>query len=231
MEKSVQTTNKMVNIVSKQTKKGNIIVSMEDTQYYYLPFDKSPVDLSDVKIRDKFIKAVERRVRTSKLYKAYIAYLKVNCGMESCAVFGNVSSSEKSKTKVEMHHGPVFTLYDYVDIVVNKYFQDKLDVNTFDIAAEVLDLHRRKLVQTVMLSESVHKSMDDPKHAPFISLDMTFGDLFGFCKEYGKYFTPQHRNKLKTYLSNYQFNLQNNKLNAFEPIFTKYDIQFTNKKP
>ena len=77
MKKSVQTTNKMVNIVSKQTKKGNIIVSMEDTQYYYLPFDKSPVDLSDVKIRDKFIKAVERRVRTSKLYKAYIAFSSV----------------------------------------------------------------------------------------------------------------------------------------------------------
>ena len=66
------------------------------------------------------------------------------------------------------------------------------DINTFDIAAEVLDLHRRKLVQTVMLSETAHKSMDNPKIAPFLSLDMTFGDLVGFIKEYGQYFSPKN---------------------------------------
>ena len=222
--------NKMVNIVSKMTKNGNITVSIEGTQYYYLPFDKSPIDFSDPKIREKFIKSVEQRVRTSKLYKAYVAYLKVDCGMENCAVFGNVSSTEKSKTKIEMHHGPVFTLYDYVDIVLTKFFVEKKEVNSFDVAAEVLDLHRRKLVQTVMLSESVHKTMDDPKHAPFLSLDMCFGDLYGFCKEYGSYFSPTHRNNLKRYLNSYKYNLEHNKLNAFEPIFTKYDIEFTENK-
>lgn len=222
--------NKMVNLVSRQTRTGNITVSMEDTQYYYLPYDKSPVDLGDQKVREQFIKAVERRVRSSKLYKAYVSYLKVECGMENCAVFGNVSSFDKSKTKVEMHHGPVFTLYDYVDIVLNKYFIEGKDVNTFDIAAEVLDLHRRKLVQTVMLSESVHKSMDDPKHAPFLSLDMAFGDLYGFCVEYGKYFSPNHRNSLKKYLANYKYNFENNKLNAFKPIFTQYNIKFIDNR-
>lgn len=222
--------SKMVNIVSKQTRNGNITVALENTQYYYLPFDKSPVDLSDPKVRDKFIKSVENRVRSSKLYKAYVSFLKVECGLEFCAIFGNVTSSDKAKTKIEMHHGPVFTLYDYVDIVLNKYFMEKIDVNTFDIAKEVLDLHRRKLVQTVMLSETVHKSMDDPKHAPFLSLDMAFGDLMGFCKEYGPYFAPVHRNKLKSYLMNYQFNLENNKLNAFKPIFTKYNIKFVSNK-
>lgn len=224
------TTTKMVNLVSKQTKNGNIVVSMENAQYFYLPFDKSPVDFTDEKVRESFIKSVEKLVRASKLYKAYVSYLKVECGMEHDAVFSNVSSSEKSKTKIEMHHGPVFTLYDYVEIVLNKFFAEKKDVNSFDIAAEVLDLHRRKLVQTVMLSQAVHISMDDPKHAPFISLDQTFGNLIGFVEEYGKYFSPKNRNDLKNYLYNYKYNLENNKLNAFKPVFTQYDIKFVNSK-
>lgn len=222
--------SKMVNIVSRQTKNGNIVISLEDSQYFYLPFDKNAVDLSDNKTREQFIKAIEKQVRTSKLYKAYVSYLKVECGMEHCAVFGNVTSTIKSKTKVEMHHGPIFTLYDYVSIVLDKFLQEGKEVNTFDIAAEVLDLHRRKLVQTVMLSEAVHISMDDPKHAPFLSLDQTFGDLLGFVKEYGKYFSPKNRIDLKNYLMHYQYNLEHNQLGAFKPIFTQYNIKFVKNK-
>lgn len=224
------TTTKMVNIISKQTVNGNIQVCMEDAQYYYLPFDKSPLDLTDSKIREKFIKSVENRVRRSKLYKAYVAYLKVDCKLDRCAVFGNIKSEKGDKTKIEMHHGPIYTLYDYVSIVLEKHLvNNSSDINTFDIAAEVLELHNRKLVQTVMLSESVHKSMDNPKVAPFISLDMTFGDLLGFVREYGQYFSPKHRSDLKKYFLHYQHNLDNNKLNVFNPIFTKYDIKHIDK--
>ena len=73
-DKEVALSEKMVNLVSKTTKNGNIVVSMEDSKYYYLPFDKSPVDLSNPKIRQQFIKAVEKIVRNSKLYKRYINY-------------------------------------------------------------------------------------------------------------------------------------------------------------
>lgn len=223
------TTNKMVNLVSKETKNGNVIISMEDSKYYYLPFDKSYLDLSDPKIRTSFIKHVEKIVRTSKLYKKYINYLKTDIGLTHCAVFGNIDAKKGDKTKIEMHHGPVFTLYDYVSIVLEKYITEKKDINTFDIADEVLDLHKRKLVQTVMLSQSVHKSMDNKKLAPFISLDMTFGDLFGFIKEYGRYFSPQHRADLKIYLNKHITN-SNVDLNMFKPIFTKYNIKFVDKR-
>lgn len=223
-------TTKMVNLVSKETKNGNIVISMEDSKYYYLPFDKSYLDLSDPKIRTSFIKRVEKIVRTSKLYKKYINYLKSDLGLTHCAVFGNIDSKKGDKTKIEMHHGPIFTLYDYVSIVLEKYLTNHLDINTFDIAAEVLDLHKRKLVQTVMLSESVHKSMDNKKLAPFISMDMTFGNLLGFIQEYGKYFSPQNRADLKLYFSKYAINSKET-LNMFKPIFTKYDIKFVEKKP
>lgn len=228
-----KTTEKMVNIISKPTSNGNVEICLKDSQYYYLPFNKSEVNLSDKNTREKFIKAVERRVRRSKLYKAYINYLKNDLKLDRCAVFGNIQSDKKSKTKVEMHHGPIFTLYDYVSIVLNKYLHDgeANKINTFDIAAEVLDLHRRKLVQTVMLSEAAHKSMDNPKTAPFLTMEQTFGDLLGFVKEYGQYFSAKNIYDLKSYFDNYKYNLEHNIINStFKPILTKYDIVFKENK-
>jgi hypothetical protein len=230
-ELATVSTEKMVNLVSKETSNGNIVISMEESKYYYLPFDKSPLDLGDPKIRNSFIKSVEKLVRTSKLYKRYINYLKTDVGLTHCSVFGNIKSEKGDKTKIEMHHGPIFTLYDYVSIVLEKHLVEMdNDLNTFDIAAEVLDLHKRKLVQTVMLSQSVHNAMDNKKLAPFIPLDMTFGNLKGFIEEYGQYFSPQNRADLKKYFMNYKVNMEENRLNMFKPIFTKYDIKFVNNK-
>ena len=223
---------KMVNLVSDKTDDGNIIVSVENAKYYYLPFDKSPLDLSDPKIRDKFIKGIEKNVRTSRQYKRYIDYLKREKGLNHCAIFGNIESNKKGgKTKIEMHHGPVFTLYDIASIVLEKHLmQNNPKINTFTIASEILDLHRRNLIQVVMLSQTVHKSMDNKEKAPFISMDMTWGNLMGFVEEYGQYFSPQHRSNLKKYIVNYQKNLENNKLNMFKPIMVKYNIKVVNSK-
>lgn len=222
----------MLNIISKSTSKGTVEICLKDSQYYYLPFDKAPVNFTDEKVRTAFIKAVERRVRHSKLYKAYIDYLKTDLKLTRCAVFGNIEGEKKSKTKIEMHHGPIFTLYDIVTIVLEKHLKNKDDVklNTFDIAAEVLDLHRRKLIQTVMLSEAAHISMDNPKIAPFLSLDQTFGDLYSFVAEYHSYFTPSHIYSLKNYFDNYKYNIDHKTINMFKPIFTKYNIVFIDKK-
>ena len=78
--------------------------------------------------------------------------------------------------------------------------------------------------------KSTNKSMDNKKLAPFISMDMTFGNLLGFIQEYGKYFSPQNRADLKLYFSKYAINSKET-LNMFKPIFTKYDIKFVEKKP
>ena len=72
--------------------------------------------------------------------------------------------------------------------------------------------------------------MDNPKIAPFLSLDMAFGDLVGFIKEYGQYFSPKNRSDLKNYFIHYQSNLENNKLNVFKPVFTKYNIKYVTSK-
>ena len=227
----LKTVNSMVNIVSKKSADGTYEICLKESQYYYLPFDKNEINLSDERVRDQFIKAVERRVRRSKLYKAYIDYLKTDCKLTHCSVFGNIEADKKSKTKVEMHHGPIFTLYDIASIVLEKHLSmPNPKINTFDIAEEVLDLHRRNLVQVVMLSQTVHKSMDNKEKAPFITMDMTWGNLMGFIEEYGQYFSPQHRSNLKKYIVNYQKNLETKKLNMFTPNITKYNIKVVNNK-
>jgi len=228
MSDLVSNNTSMVNITSTESG-NNIVISTKDTQYYYLPFNKNPLDLTDPRIKDRFIKSIERRVRRSKLYKAYIDYLKSEKNLTNCAILGNIESEKGDKTKIEMHHGPIYTLYDYASIVLQKFMDEKLDLNTFDIAEEVLDLHRRNLVQVVMLSESVHKSMDNPEKAPFIFFEMTHGDLIQFVKEYNKYFSFKNRNDLKKYINDYK-KKSKNKLNMFTPSVVKNDIIFTENK-
>ena len=72
--------------------------------------------------------------------------------------------------------------------------------------------------------------MDNKEKAPFISMDMTWGNLMGFIEEYGQYFSPQHRSNLKKYIVNYQKNLENNKLNMFKPIMVKHNVKVVNSK-
>lgn len=226
-----ENSTEMLNIVSSVTKSGNIEIHMKESKYYYLPFDKSEVNFRDNKIRDRFVKSVEARVRNSPKYKQYIFYLKNTVGLDRCAVFGNIKSEEKKKTKIEMHHGPIFTMYDYANIVLEKRLHDlNSDINTFDIAREVLLLHKRKLVQTVMLCETAHLSMNNPKIAPFITQDQTFGNLCGFLEEYHEYLLSEHVSKLKRYFENYDKNVKDNTLNMFKPVFTKYNIIFSENK-
>lgn len=226
MENNELTT--MVNLISKVNEK-NVEITVKDEVYYYVPFNKNEVNLSDEKVRVKFIKSTEKLVRNSTHYKEYINYLKSDLKLDRCAVFGNIQSDKKKKTKIEMHHGPIFTLYDYVEIVLNKRLKTKDydNLNTFNIAHEVLDLHRRKLVQTVMLSESVHQSMDNPKYAPFITFEQTFGDLVTFIQEYHEYFTMRNINSLRKYLTDYNKKLNEKDLiNIFEHNIVKYNIKF-----
>ena len=51
-----------------------------------------------------------------------------------------------------------------------------------------------------------------------------------FIEEYGQYFSPQNRADLKKYFMNYKNNLNDNKLNMFKPILTKYNIKYIENK-
>lgn len=155
-----------------------------DESYYEIPFYKDADYMFSLENEVAFIKAVERMVRTSKYYSRYIAHLKVDLGMNFCQVKGNISEDEDSSITdlIEMHHGPIFTLFDVVSIILNYMLVKGMKITTFSVANKVLEEHFKHRVQTVMLCETVHQLVHDNK--VFLNYRQGFGDLYSFLETY-----------------------------------------------
>ena len=147
-----------------------------------------------------FVKGVEKAIRTSDDYTDYVAHLK-EMGLTRCQVLGNVDSnmSEKGhKVSVEMHHGPILTLFDYVSVVIGHMLKHDMKITSPRVANLVMDEHWAGNVQTVMLSSSVHQAVDSGKL--FISLKQAHGNLNGFIQKYADGFTQNQKEKINKYI-------------------------------
>lgn len=155
-----------------------------DESYYEIPFYKDVDYMFSLENEVAFIKAVERMVRTSKYYSRYIAHLKVDLGLNFCQVKGNISEDEDAGVKdlIEMHHGPIFTLFDVVSIILNYMLAKDMKITTFSVANKVIEEHFKHRVQTVMLCETVHQLVHDNK--VFLNYRQGFGDLYSFLEIY-----------------------------------------------
>lgn len=155
-----------------------------DESYYEIPFYKDADYMFSLENEVAFIKAVERMVRTSKYYSRYIAHLKVDLGLNFCQVKGNISEDEDAGVKdlIEMHHGPIFTLFDVASIILNYMLIKGMKITTFSVANRVIEEHFKHRVQTVMLCETVHQLVHDNK--VFLNYRQGFGDLYSFLEIY-----------------------------------------------
>jgi len=148
----------------------------------------------------KFIKDVERSVRRSKYYKQYIAYLKNDLGLDFCQVLSNVKpDSEDAYTKIEMHHGPILTLFDCVAIVLDHYINTGKKITTFRIAKAIIDEHFELNIQTVNLCETVHEQVHE--NNVFLNMKMGFGDINTFLNKYSE--GIRYNEELKTKINKY----------------------------
>lgn len=155
-----------------------------DDSFYEIPFYKDEDYFFSLENEVAFIKAVEKVVRTSKYYSRYIAHMKNDLGMCFCQVKGNIVEDDEvgATDLIEMHHGPVLTLFDVTSIILNHMLINGEAITTFSVAHKVLEEHFKHRVQTVMLCETVHQMVHDNKI--FLNLQQGFGDLFGFLEEY-----------------------------------------------
>lgn len=155
-----------------------------EESYYEIPFYKDADYMFSLENEVAFIKAVERMVRTSKYYSRYIAHLKVDLGLNFCQVKGNISEDEDAGVKdlIEMHHGPIFTLFDVTSIILNYMLVKGMKITTFSVANKVIEEHFKHRVQTVMLCETVHQLVHDNK--VFLNYRQGFGDLYSFLEIY-----------------------------------------------
>ena len=79
-------------------------------------------DFYDDKIVKKFIKNVEKLIRTSKEYKNYIENLRTNVlALNHDSILGNITTAD---VDLEFHHYP-FTLYETVEVVMLDHFVNK----------------------------------------------------------------------------------------------------------
>ena len=140
------------------------------------------------KERDKLIKRIERTVRQSMEYRDYVQYLKQHVGLDSCIFFQNITNNGKKKRiTVEMHHEP-FTLYDYVNVVLQKYIDEGLPIDDLDIADEVLELHYTNQVGLVPVSKTAHQMIHNSDKL-LVPLNMCYGQYSEFLEKYDKYIT------------------------------------------
>lgn len=150
-------STEMLNVEFKGINKGKPKLKSDG---FVLPFYQNKKSLRDLEYHNKFIKACEKLIRTSKEYKAYKKYLIKDVGLNYCQVFPNINldNCDESEITLEMHHGPILTLYDYCNIVTEHLlYNDYKEINTFKIASIVLNEHFENNVQVVMLCDLAHK--------------------------------------------------------------------------
>lgn len=137
----------------------------------------------------KFIKSVEKSVRTSREYSKYLSYL-TDKGLTNDVVFGNINNEDAT---TEFHHYP-FTLYDLTEIMLNYCLKEKIKITSLVLAEKVMKLHYDNLVGLVKLSKTAHELT----HAGelFIPMKSIFGDVNKFVEKYREYIFPD---QIETY--------------------------------
>ena len=169
----------------------------------------------------KFVREVERLVRTHPDYKHFIDYIKHTVGLDFCQVFSQIY--DKVDAEIEFHHGPIFTLYDICEIELNKFLKCGDRVNVFRVADSVLDLHFMMKIGGVMLSKTAHEMAHNQDL--FINVSQAIGDINGYIQMRSPYFTQETRYKLWTYLHMCKDNP------SFDKGALDYDIVKTYVKP
>lgn len=189
--------NNAPNIIYKKPVKNPTIDA--ESSPYELPFYKDAEYLSNLDNFVGFIKAVERLVRTDNSYKRYISYIRNDIGLNFCQVLSNIKVEDpNANTKLEMHHGPILTLFDYATILTDWSLAHEKKITSFSIANRLLDEHFQNRVQVVMLSETVHQLFHDGKI--FLNIKHAFGDLNAFLNKYRDGVSDEHIAKINAYL-------------------------------
>lgn len=187
----------LANFVFKKQKKNPTLECLDCE--YELPFYKDVEYFSSLENYVAFIKGVERLVRSSVYYNRYVAYIKGDIGLNKCQVLSNIEDEADAKTQMlEMHHGPILTLFDIVAIVVDYMLYHNKPINSFNVANIVIDEHYRNNVQVVMLSKTVHQQVHSRNI--FINVKQAFGNINAFLTKYRDGLSKEHIDKINHYI-------------------------------
>jgi hypothetical protein len=180
-----------------------------------LSFLKTAKDLSTNKQFESFIKGCVNAVRNDRRYDNYIHVLKEN-GFNRCVIFSKI---DDTMAPIEMHHGPLFTLYDICAIVVEHLLKNKEEICTMDVADLVLDEHELHHIQVVMVTCTSHELIHDGEI--FIHYKQAWGDSLSFLRNYKKGLRDEHLYTMLDYITDCEENgvtLDNGMLEVIKKI-------------
>ena len=176
----INKTKTVNNITSLPTANGDVTLINNKNRNLVGRFFFTSMDGKDTK---RFIKNVERLVRSSPSYKKYIAYLG-DQGLVNDVVYSKITAE---KATLEFHHYP-FTLYDIVEIIVNYHLKRRDKFTSLSIAEEVIQCHFDNLIGLARLSKTSHQLTHAGKL--FVPLDSIFGNVNEFVNKYYDGFFP-----------------------------------------
>lgn len=181
------------NILYDRNRTNNVIDS--PIAPYHLIMYKDEDYLSNYDNYVAFVKGIERNVRNNDRYKKYINYLKKKVKLDRCQILKNVTDEDAS---IEMHHGPIFTLYDVCAIVLEYYLLKGWKITTFSVADTVLEEHMRNRVGVVMVSTTMHEEIHEKNI--FIHYKQAWGDINAFTKKYADAMSDEYREQVNRYV-------------------------------
>jgi len=110
-------------------------------------------EFEDEKEFNRFVKSVERLVRSSPEYREFINFTRESLNADVCSFTGE---TEDESGDVEIHHYPL-TLFDIVRGVIDDFIFKDQEFSSFDITSEVIKLHFQLNIGFVPLIGTLHK--------------------------------------------------------------------------
>ena len=150
-------------------------------------------DLMDDKDREKYIKDLERHIRSSYEYRQMVQYLREYMNMNACAFLPNVTNETNRKIRIELHHSPL-TLRDICVIILNKRMKNCEILTIEAVAYEVMFTHYCLMIGLIPLSETVHELVHT--QYLFIPTNKVYGYYKAFISNYMNYIDPEMLDKL-----------------------------------
>jgi hypothetical protein len=164
----------------------------------------------------KYIKSLEKIVRSSQEYKEYVTYLKEYIDMTKCSFFNGITNKGKGTVSIEIHHEP-FTLFDITQIVLERWINEDTKLNAFRIAEDIMKIHYQNKVGLIPLSITVHDLVHSGRL--FIPLQNVRGKFVDFLEEYDDYISYDLKDMLEIKLKMSK-QIENQDLSILERKYT-----------
>ncbi len=178
--------------------KDDILSITSRHELFDISFYKSKEQLQSIESFSTFVKACCSLVRHSSEYNQYKSQLMFDLGLNRCQILGNVEADEDGQVEVEMHHGPIFTLFDYCAIILEYFILKKWKISTFRVADLVLDEHLKNRIHVVMVSKTIHEEIHN--HDIFINYHQAYGNLYEFLRKYGVALSDEYKEQVNRYI-------------------------------